>query len=295
MRAIGCDADRVPIYSRAMQKRVRGAVGVFEAFLMAVTLLTACSDESSRAPTLDASLEAAGPTSDSAASETGRLDSGPMPDARTDASAMTDAAVDASAMTNASSWIASAGLPSAACTAWTLVDTSAAKDPVIGGGLMTLATDANTENMYWRQDAADLITPATLVLEFQLRMIAGSSSNTTRAPSNVVIRYGAPLRTAALHIGTTEAFLTSADLTKGQSATVATTDALHTYRVSIDTASHAITVSRDGSPIVTGTAYVELDGAATKSIYFGEASNLATGSSMWGSVTHNAHALTPCP
>ena len=40
---------------------------------------------------------------------------------------------------------------------------------------------------------------------------------------------------------------------------------------------------------------VELDNGVTTSIYFGEASLLATGTSEWTSVTHNAHALAPCP
>ena len=109
------------------------------------------------------------------------------------------------------------------------------------------------------------------------------------------MRYGSPLKTAAMHIGLTEVFLTSADVTRGQAATVATTDALHNYRFSIDTTTHAMTVSRDGTQILTGTAYTELENGQATSIYFGEASNLATGTSWWGSVTHNAHALALCP
>jgi hypothetical protein len=99
----------------------------------------------------------------------------------------------------------------------------------------------------------------------------------------------------AFYLSTTEIFLNSSDATKGNAANVATTDAPHTYRIEVNTATHAIEVKRDSVSTITGTAYLEPDGAATALIGWGEASILATGASEWVSVSHNAHALTICP
>lgn len=291
-----------------MQTRARSFVVLFGTLSVAAALaIAACGDSSSGGSPADAdaALDAPGTKTDSATTETGPSDAAVGQDVNvatdtgtgdTGTDAM-DAGTDADAMTNNSVWLADSGtLPSTGCAMWTLVDTATAHDPVItDAGVMLLATDSNAQNMYWIQNAADLITPATIVLEARMQMIAGSSSNTTRAPAGIVIRYGTPTKTAAFFVSTTETFLNSADLTRGQTATVATTDALHTYRLTINTATHAVTVARDGTDILTGTAYTDPDNSVTTSIYWGEASNLATGSNVWASVTHNAHAPSTCP
>lgn len=221
-------------------------------------------------------------------------DAGAGTDASTDAA--TDAATDGAVATNQGTWLSSSGvLPNAACTPWTLVDTAAAKNPVLSTGFVTLATDSNAENMYYVQTGADLVTPATLIIDARVRVASGSSSDASRAPAVVLARYGSPLRTVAFYLSTTEVFLTSADLTKGNAANVATTDSPHNYHIEVNTTTHAIDVKRDSVSTITGTAYVEPDVAATAIVAWGEGSILATGTSEWVSVTHNAHAPTTCP
>lgn len=281
--------------------------------------LAGCGDDSTSSPIdlggIDASLPGneAGPagTSSGNVPDAGQ-DSGP-----TDAGARNDSAADAGeagageagpgdagdagdggdaqTKTNHATWTATAGLPSEACAKWTLVDSSAAHDPVLAGGVMTVQTDSVSENMYWLQSAADLAIPGVVELAASVRLVAGSSSETSRAPVNITVRYGDPLRTMALYIGDGSVFLNTADLTKGPTANVATTDAQHTYGISIDTTTHAITVKRDGTQILTGTTYLETLNGTSVSIFFGEASLLATGKSEWASFTHNAHALALCP
>src|SRR5262245_26693181 len=142
---------------------------------------------------------------------------------------------------------------------------------------------------------ADLITPATLVIEARVRLANGTSSDASRGPAVVLTRYGNPLRTVAFYITTTEVFLTSADTVKGNAAAVATTDGPHTYRIEVNTTTHAIDVKRDSVSVVSGTAFLEQDGSATPIVLWGEGSSVATGSSEWESVVHNAHVLKACP
>lgn len=220
-------------------------------------------------------------------------------DAAGDAAAVADVGADAPALTNNSTWLASGGaLPSAACAAWTLVDTAAAKDPILSvdGGVMTLGTDSDTENMYYTQGAAVVTTPATLIFEARMKLVSGTSSAAVRGPANVTIRYGATtLYQVALHVVSGEIFINSAESVKGASASVATTDAPHTYRIEVNTTTHAFTVFRDDVSTLTGTAFVDNGAGVQRGISFGEASLFATGVSEWTSVTHNAHALAPCP
>jgi len=278
--------------------------------------ISACADDDASPPqgsvdggTLDvAVLEAAladvavpdAAKTDGAGPETGAIDAGSdatSTDATIDSATDGGSDADAPALTNNATWLASSGLlPSAACAAWTLVDTAAAKDPVLGAGIVTLATDADGENMYYAQGAGVTVTPATLVVEARVKLVSGTSSAAARGPANVTIRYGSgTLRQVAFHIASGEIFLNSSENVKGATASVATTDAAHTYRIEIDTATHATTVFRDSVSTLTATAFVETNGAAERSILFGEASTFAKGSAEWTSVTHNAHALAPCP
>ena len=87
----------------------------------------------------------------------------------------------------------------------------------------------------------------------------------------------------------------SAENTKGASVAVATTDAFHTYRVVVDTTTHAIEVFRDDVSVLTTSAILEIDGNAERDILFGEGSIAATGVSEWRSMKHNAATLGPCP
>jgi hypothetical protein len=282
-----------------MRLESRVIAGAFAGLLLTAVTSTigACGDDSTtgtpnRGPydsglTLDSGTS---PT-EAGSSKDGSVDAAEPSDAGVDAS--TDA--DAQVQTNNGSWSTASGLPSAACTAWTLVDTATAHDPAIASGVMTLATDAVGENMYWLQGATDLITPPVIVVEGRLRLVSGSSTNASRAPATIVVRYGNPLRAAAFYVGSDVAFLNSGELTKGASTNVTTTDALHTYRLEIDTTTHAITVKRDAVSILTGTAYVETESGTTAVVLFGEGSILAKGTSEWASVTHNAHASSPCP
>lgn len=253
------------------------------------------SDETTPPPSTP---DGGGGVPDSSAPDTSKPDTGGGNDSGVDTGVDTgvDAGADVAVQTNESEWLASSAvLPSAACTPWELVDTAAAKDPVLSAGFVTLATDPEAEKMFYHQPAADLITPALLVIEARLRVVAGSASDASRAPAAILARYGNPVRTVAFYLSTTEVFLNTGDQTKGNAATVATTDAPHTYRIEVNTTTHAVEVKRDTVSAVTGTAYLEPDGAAGPVILWGEASILATGSSEWVSFTHNAHATTTCP
>lgn len=195
---------------------------------------------------------------------------------------------------NTITWSASEGLPSSDCAPWTLLETADTETPMLAGGVMTLTTSPDGEFMFYNQGDADLITPATLVIEARMRFVAGTSSNTARTVAAVGFRIGPDRKRNTLHIADGEIFLLSDATTKGNAASVATTDALHTYRLEVDTTTGAITVFRDGVSTLTGSAF-EIADALAPTILFGDASGSAGGTSEWASVSHNAHTPLSCP
>ena len=74
----------------------------------------------------------------------------------------------------------------------------------------------------------------------------------------------------------------------GASAAVTTTDALHVYRLEVDTETGSIEVFFDGVSKLTGKTYTDPNNSPPY-ILFGEGSLFATGISDWDYVTHNAY------
>ena len=94
--------------------------------------------------------------------------------------------------------------------------------------------------MYYSQSA--LILPAQLVIEARMRL-GGGTGNASRGPAFVGFRYGPDKRKNSLYITTSEIFLLSDENVKGASASFATTDAMHTYRIVANTSTSRL-VSR---------------------------------------------------
>lgn len=127
-----------------------------------------------------------------------------------------------------------------------------------------------------------------------MRFVSGASTNAARTVAAVGFRIGANRKRNTLHIADGDIFLLTDTSTKGNTASVATKDALHTYRIEVDTGTGAITVFRDGASTLTGSTFEIADGL-TPTILFGDASGSAGGTSEWASVSHNAHTPISCP
>src|SRR5690349_12914064 len=77
------------------------------------------------------------------------------------------------------------GLPQAACPPWQIVDSAEPEEPTIVNGVMTVATSAVGENMYFGQGSADFVTPPTFVIEASVRLLSGAASVAHRSPADI--------------------------------------------------------------------------------------------------------------
>ena len=194
-----------------------------------------------------------------------------------------------------SRWDATSGLhPTQISVPWTLIDTAVA-DPSLAAGKLALATSSNAENMGYRLDPPLLAIPATTVFEFRGRLVSTASTDLSRTGMMVQINT-APFVVVQLGIASGQIFLNSADLVRGPVATVATTDAMHTYRIEVQgtTAGSPVKVYYDGALSLSGASYSNPSSLSTPVILWGEISNIARGTSEWEFVEHNATA-TPVP
>lgn len=178
--------------------------------------------------------------------------------------------------------------PQDVCAAWVPVDTADPEEPALSAGLLRVSTSTNAENQYYGVNAPNLGYPAKFVVEARMQLISGSAATPSRAPAFVGFVLGPALQKNLLQIANGEIFLLSAENTKAASAAVATTDALHVYRMEVDTALGTVEVFYDGQSKLTGVTFADPNGG-TPYVNFGEGSNFATGTSDWDYVTHNAY------
>jgi hypothetical protein len=178
-------------------------------------------------------------------------------------------------------------LPNAVCSGWELVNGADTELPQLPGGYLRLSTSTVAENQYYKVAPEGLKAPAKLVIEARMQLISGSASAAYRAPAN----FGFVLdgKKNLLMIADGEIFILSAENTKGTSAAVATTDAMHVYRMEVDTALGTVEVFYDGVSKLTGSTFADPNGTPNF-LYFGDGSLFGTGVSDWAYFTHNADA-----
>jgi Putative metal-binding motif/Lectin C-type domain/Viral BACON domain len=187
-------------------------------------------------------------------------------------------------------WDAASGtLPSELSCPWTEVNNTAS-EPQIQNGRMTILTTAPTQNTYYIQSQGQLSIPAdSLVLQFRVRFVSGSSLTSWRGPISIGIESPAEWGTD-IFIDRREIFYLSANLTRGGTAPVVTDDALHTYRIVV--AGTELRIYQDGLLRLHGSTFHGRSGdgffAGYPRIDWGEGSLDAYGTSEWEYFQHNA-------
>jgi hypothetical protein len=190
-----------------------------------------------------------------------------------------------------SRWDAASGLqPTQIAVPWTSIDTAAA-DPSLSSGKLTLSTTANAESMGYRLDPPLLAIPGATVMEFRGRLVSSVSTDASRTAMMVQVNT-APFVVVQLGIGAGQIFLNSGDLVRGPVASVATTDVMHTYRLEIagTTAGSTVKVYYDGVLTLTGVSYSNPSALGSPTMLWGEISSIARGTSEWEFIEHNAVA-----
>src|SRR5438093_2082296 len=137
----------------------------------------------------------------------------------------------ASAQPYSSSWRAVDGVfPGDVC--WTLVSNSAVP-PALDATKLTLSTTNIAQNEFYDQGAAALSLPTLWIIEARCRRVSGSTTSSLRAPISIQFQRSAS-QVNLLSIGNGEIFLLASDAARGATATVPTSDAMHTYRIEVN-------------------------------------------------------------
>jgi len=189
-------------------------------------------------------------------------------------------------------WSVTTGLPpNAVPSPYTLVDTADPEDPVVGGGLLTIETSDAAETIYYIQAGASLALPDPWVIEFEMRHVSGSSQGSLRGTEQVFLTT-APGVGTLFQIDADSIFLLVNDATLGDSATVDTDDAFHTYRIEVS-GSGAVDVYYDDVLTLQGATYTDLSAhGSVPRVAFGAGSIASFGTSEWMSFTHDGLATS---
>jgi hypothetical protein len=202
----------------------------------------------------------------------------------------------APAATNA--WYASTGLlPDQTTTNWVLSDTAVA-NPALSGGIMTLATSANSEGMNYRQ-TANLALPSNWTIEFSAKF--DSRNATANNNSSMAIFFTTASSVGnILYLRQDDIWLANGFLVRGPAATVDTDNAFHTYRIELSgtTSGSAVKVYYDNGalPVLTHQLVTDatLNGGSQR-IGFGDATAGDSGVSEWEYFWHNGSAVSVVP
>jgi hypothetical protein len=174
--------------------------------------------------------------------------------------------------------------PDAVCP-WVHTDTATPEQASLSGGVLTLSTSENAENMWYEQSSA-LAIPDTFVISARLRVASESHTDgNPRRGVQIAFTVG-PDSANQCHVGRDTVFLHSAYGIQGPTAFVDTDDAPHTYTIKVVNHS-AITVYHDNVPILTGAIVISPNYVDYPDIYWGDGTGNASAVSEWTFFRHN--------
>jgi hypothetical protein len=195
-------------------------------------------------------------------------------------------------------WNASAGnTPDLANPPWTLATNAGSGYSLAAGGPLTLTAPGDFQNILYYQLATNLAIPSVLEIQVTVKVLSSQTSYNYRAGTAIIFQNSNAVGNV-LYLGDGTIFLLSpsdpSGHTMGPSAAVDTEGAFHTYRIEVngtEAAGGAVAVFYDGSPVLTGATFPDINTLA--GIAFEEGGALAYGSSAWQSFEHNAGSAPP--
>ena len=186
-------------------------------------------------------------------------------------------------------YVASGGVfPNQVCPAWTIFDDATPEEPIFSDGKLLISTSDYEERMIYYHSDSDISFPDPFIFEARVKLISGASNSNARAPIVLGVQLGNH-RFNSFQIGSDEIFLLSSHTVRGPSVSLDTDDSFHTYRMEIS--GQDIAVYYDGNLALTGSVlYDEEVISNQKIIQWGDGTILASGTSEWEYVKHNAIA-----
>ncbi len=182
-------------------------------------------------------------------------------------------------------WEASSGeFPDEACPLWNLINTADIEFPTFQGDTLVLTTSANAETMYYSLSGSQVSAIDIFVIECRMRYVGGTSDSPEQSGAKVLSIISGNMN--VLVVGQDEIFIWSAVSVKGASAIVDTDDDFHTYRM--EYTGTAVSVYYDDSLVLSGSTFPTPN---PNLIYFGDGTSVASGTSIWQYVRHNAYAF----
>lgn len=187
-----------------------------------------------------------------------------------------------------STWSALSGLtPDQISPPYTQVLVEAAAPPLLDSGVLTISTSQDADNAFFLQIEPLVYTASEFSIEFECRLISGSSSSNVRGPILLFVTVTDSVG-ILLIIDIDEVFFVVGPTTPGEIAVVDTNDASHVYRLEHD-GSGGFTLFHDDLEILNATAFNDLATHGSQMrIGWGEGSILAHGVSEWTSFGHTA-------
>ena len=184
-------------------------------------------------------------------------------------------------------WEGTSGLfPDENCPSWELIDSTDVESPTLEGDSLVISTSPDPERMYYRMLGPLVNDIDTFAIEFSMRYVVGTSQSVTQSGAKVWATIGG--RANVLVIDSDEIFIWATLGTKGASATVDTDSMFHTYRM--EYAGTSVSVYYDDSLVISGSTF-PYSTPDSNYIFFGEATSIASGTSKWLYVKHNAYAF----
>ncbi len=186
-------------------------------------------------------------------------------------------------------WEASSGkFPNEICPEWILINSADVEVPTLSGGDLVISTSDIGERMIYVHDTDVVSVPDTLLMEFRMRRISGTSPDPVRQPAGLVY-YSKPDSGNVLYIGKDSIFIWSDYEVIGGLAEVDTDDDFHTYRVEA-TSLGDVYVYYDDVLTLSGQT-IAFPTSSPPFIYWGDPSLLDYGESHWKYFKHNAYAF----
>ena len=186
-------------------------------------------------------------------------------------------------------WEASSGiLPTEICPEWTETNAVESNTATLNGDTLIISTVTNAANQAYSQVQPTVSFPDTLVIEFDMRCLSGTSSVPER--THVVI----PLRTGNergnnVYIDVDRIFLLESGFVIGNLVNITTDDAFHSYKIIVY--GEHIYVYFDDTLVVDDSTHQDVAFGNNQFIGWGDFHIQSSGTSKWLTFKHNAYAF----
>jgi len=177
---------------------------------------------------------------------------------------------------------------------WNLTDEGGGS-PSLSAGVLTIQTSGgHSARQFYQMTATDFSGGAPFWMEAEMKYVSGSqTAGWWRAPGHMSIRNNGKF--AILEIREDLIYLRDGDNSRSVQAVVDTNGDFHVYKLEVlgNASTSLVNVYQDGNLLLSDASLYT--GAAGSSVTFGEASTLASGTTLWKRVSHNVAAVAVVP